>query len=62
MWCDPGFYIRSSIGFVIYQYHLLVILICSYLVLGNQLNEDLREIQEWSNCNKLSLNVLQHIT
>ena len=28
-------------------------------VLCNQLNEDLREIQEWLNCNKLSLNVLK---
>ena len=27
-------------------------------VLCNQLNEDLREIQEWLDCNKLSLNVL----
>ena len=28
-------------------------------VLCSQLNEDLREIQEWLNCNKLSLNVLK---
>ena len=28
-------------------------------VLRSQLNEDLREIQEWLNCNKLSLNVLK---
>ena len=27
-------------------------------VLCNQLNEDLREIQEWLNCNELSINVL----
>ena len=26
----------------------------------NQLNEDLREIQEWLNCNELSLNVLEY--
>ena len=27
-------------------------------ILCSQLNEDLREIQEWLNCNKLSPNVL----
>ena len=28
-------------------------------VLGNKINEDLQAIQEWLNCNKLSLNVLK---
>ena len=28
-------------------------------VLCNQLNEDLRNVQEWSQCDKLSLNVLK---
>ena len=28
-------------------------------VLCNQLNEDLRNVQEWLQCNKLSLNVLK---
>ena len=52
---------------IVSQYYLLMMRICSNTiysgknleVIRSQLKEDLPEIQEWLNCNKLSLNVLQ---
>ena len=73
MWCSLGFYIKSLLfllyinDLVNVSRHCFSILFAddtnmfisgiNLEVLCSQLNEDIREIQEWLNCNKLSLNV-----